>query len=200
MKGKETHFNDARALIAYSSTYTSPHEFAWHIRGIYSSSPSTTLRVTAKSLSTLGVRELRLFHSHHAQAELNFGDRIEIDIGVLGPRFTVTVNIVLLDIRMHVKYNNLKARHREQINKCCQEKDLHFGQRPAHCSAQYEPEIWCMGASTSVGCVYLCVTTRDSRVSSSMLIWSLSRCRCQQRVMMTVWSRHLLHVNAHGGV
>ena len=65
--------------------------------------------MTAKSLSKLGVRELRLLHTHHAQAELNFGDRIDIDIGVLGPRFTVSVNIVLLDIPMHVQRTNLEA-------------------------------------------------------------------------------------------
>ena len=59
----------------------------------------------------LGVRELRLLHTHHAQAELKVGDRMDIDIGVLGPRFTVHVsgNIVLLDIRMHVQRTNLEA-------------------------------------------------------------------------------------------
>ena len=57
MKGKDTHFNDPRTHISNNSTYASLHELAWHIRGSYSSSPSTTLRVTAKSLSTRGVRE-----------------------------------------------------------------------------------------------------------------------------------------------
>ena len=57
MKGKDTYFNDARTHILYSSTYASLHELTWHIRGIYPSSTSTTLRVTAKSLSILGVRE-----------------------------------------------------------------------------------------------------------------------------------------------
>ena len=66
------------------------------------------------------------------------------------PRFTVSVNMVLLDIRTHVRRTNMEARHREQINKCCQEKGLHHGQRPAYWRAQYEPEIWCMGASTCV--------------------------------------------------
>ena len=45
----------------------------------------------------------RLLHTHHVQAEFNFGVRIDIDIGVIGPRFTVSVNIVLLGIRMHVR-------------------------------------------------------------------------------------------------
>ena len=45
----------------------------------------------------------RLLHTPHAKAARNFGVRIDIDIGVLGPRFTASVNMVLLDIHMHVR-------------------------------------------------------------------------------------------------
>ena len=40
---------------------------------------------------------------------------------------------------------------------------MHHGQRPANWTAQFEPEIWCKGPSTCVGCEYLCVTRRKQQ-------------------------------------
>ena len=51
------------------------------------------------------------------------------------------------------------------MNKGCQGKGLHFGLRSAHWIAHYEHEISCVGAGTCGGYEYLCVSTRESRVS-----------------------------------
>ena len=75
--------------------------------------------------------------------------------------FTASVNMILVHIRMLVQCINMEAGHREQIDKGCQGTGLHLGLRSAHWRAQYEHEIWCVGASTYGVCEYLCVTTPE---------------------------------------